>query len=136
MARFVLLLALVVAGCAGNVDEIDVGSCFDDPGSGEIRNVSFVDCDAPHHHEVYAVLTTRMAGDEFPGEKALVDEAQVRCIAGFAAFVGGEFAGSALDIFYFYPTDQSWAEGDRRIACSVSLLSGDRLTGTARGSGL
>ncbi len=53
MWRF-LTIALMLAACTGNVSEIEVGSCFDDPGAGQIRNVAFVDCDEPHRHEVYA----------------------------------------------------------------------------------
>ena len=137
MRRYLLLIpVLVLAGCTGNVGELEVGSCFDDPGSGPILNVSFVDCAEPHHHEIYAEVTTGITDADFPGEEPLVTEAQTVCIERFSDFVGSDFGTSTLDISYYYPTAESWDEGDRRILCSVSLLSGAKLTGTAAGSAL
>ncbi len=53
---FVAALALVVsAACgSGNVFELKVGECFDDPTDATVTDVEMVDCEEAHDNEAYA----------------------------------------------------------------------------------
>ncbi len=129
-----LALALMTAACSGNVFDLEVGQCFDDPDSfDEVANVDIVDCAEPHDNEVYHVFD--LADGDYPGLAAVEADAGDGCLAQFEPFVGRDYASSQLDVRYLYPTPETWDEGDREIVCSLFDLSGDPMTGSQQGSG-
>ena len=136
MTRFAPLLAAAafLSGCGlfgGNVFDLEVGTCFNDPGdtlATELDSVPIVDCDEPHDNEVYAAFD--MTDAEFPGAVAAEEEAFNDCLARFEFFVGISWDASELDFVYLYPTDVSWSQGDREIVCAVYRVDGSRTTGT------
>ncbi len=76
-----------------------------------------VPCSAPHDREVFASLT--VAEGDYPAVEKLVDFATKGCAAKFKTFVGLDFGISALDFQYYYPTESSWANGDRGVDCVI-----------------
>lgn len=133
-ALFIIVLALVASACSGNVFDLEVGQCFDDPPSfDEVANVDIVECSEPHDNEIY--LAFDLADGSYPGEVSVEETAVQSCLAGFEPFVGQAYETSTLDIGYLFPTSETWQQGDREIVCLVYDLSGTPLTGTVEGSG-
>ncbi|HMG28909.1 MAG TPA: septum formation family protein [Jiangellaceae bacterium] len=117
---------------AGEVDVLDlkVGDCLAEsvPGGGEeVSSVQSVPCSEPHSEEVYAAVT--LPEGDFPGEEAVVAQAEELCTAEFESFVGLPYEESALYLSYLTPTEESWSHGDREVVCTVYDPDGDT-TGT------
>jgi hypothetical protein len=125
-----------------NVNDMAVGQCWDDPpgfgaGATQLLEVPGVPCAEPHHNEVFA-LVDHPGGDDspFPGRDQIELDSFRLCLQKFEGYVGVPFTESPLDIFYIYPTDESWLAGDREIVCSLYRLDEARLVGSERGSDL
>ena len=127
--------AIVESGGLGAF-AMQVGDCFNDPGADatQVQSVEGVPCGEPHDNEVFAEFDVEHAS--FPGEQEVFEEGWERCLTYFDAYVGTPYEDSILDIGAFSPSVGSWAEGDREITCYVYHLQGQKLTVTARGSGL
>jgi hypothetical protein len=142
--------SLALAGCSllGNVtggtdtdtgtgDETDVftiavGDCLNDGGvEGEVSTVPTVDCAEKHDSEAYASII--MDDGDFPGDQAVDDQAISDCTTEFNSFVGLDYQSSALDFAYYYPTEKSWANGDREILCLIVDPAG-QVTGSLEGA--
>lgn len=101
------------------VIELAVGDCLDQEKleDGDTSTDPFVDCADAHDLEVFAELT--VDDGDYPAVEELVRFASRGCATEFTSFVGLDFGISALDFQYYYPTDSSWANGDRGIDCVV-----------------
>ncbi len=107
-----LIVALFAAGCSkGNVFELSVGQCFDDPSETLISDVPLKDCSEPHDNEVYAVFNVTEAS--LPGSQTMLEG----CLDRFDAAIGAPYATSIYDFAAFTPTADSWKEGDREVVC-------------------
>jgi hypothetical protein len=126
---------------AGELDvmSLQVGDCFDDPADLEdvVYEVAAVPCSEPHHNEVYAVQSLATAFPRvFPGQDALWEYSYQVCSGSvFDSFVGTPYAESTLEVFSLTPSEESWEDGDREFVCALFRLDGEKLSGTARGSG-
>jgi hypothetical protein len=115
-----------------DVFTIKVGDCLNDGGStGEVSDVPVVDCAVPHDSEAYASII--MDDGEFPGEDAVTAQAETDCTTEFNTFVGLDYSTSSLDFAYYYPTEQSWGQGDREILCLIVDPAG-QTTGSLQGA--
>jgi hypothetical protein len=118
------------AGEVGFFD-LEVGDCLADsvPTGGEkVFTFETVPCSQPHSEEVYAVVT--LPEGDFPGEEAVVAQADEVCDTEFESFVGLPYEESVLYSNYLYPTDaQTWNAGYRKLTCTVYDPAGDT-TGT------
>jgi hypothetical protein len=104
-----------------SVLDLAVGDCWNDiPDDGvETDSVSTVPCAEPHEGEVYGVFDLDI-GDDWPGQDQVSTEAEAQCVQQFEGFVGMTYQDSALSLFYFSPTEDSWtALGDRGAVCVV-----------------
>jgi hypothetical protein len=118
-----------------DVFAIRVGDCLntaDLDTTSEVSDVPVVPCSEPHDDEVYYAYT--LADGEFPGEDAIIADADATCIPEFATFVGLAYEESALDYWPMYPTAGSWENGDREVLCIAWDPSGAKLTGTLAGA--
>jgi hypothetical protein len=107
-----------------DVFTIKVGDCLNDGGvEGEVSEVPTVDCAEPHDSEAYASIM--MDDGDFPGDQAVEDQAVADCTTEFNSFVGVDYQDSALDFAYYYPTEESWANGDREILCLIVDVDAD-----------
>jgi hypothetical protein len=114
------------------VVDLAVGNCLDTHGRPSITaTVPVVDCDLEHDSEAYAQVV--LDEGDFPGDAAVKAAAEQGCSDDFSAFVGLDYASSALDYAYYFPTQGSWATGDRRILCLVGDPDA-RVTGTLDGA--
>lgn len=120
--------------------DLDSGNCFDpvtEPGSGD-RAVWKLNCGDPHIYEVFGVIDYDVKGSgggmPYPGVAVVQDWSEQMCYAQFEPFVGVRWTISELDIKTWWPSNESWDQGDRQVVCSVMSTDGSRLAGTQRGS--
>ena len=139
-------LLLTLSGCAVVSDalgpgetivfDIAAGDCLNDASeTGDVSTVPVIDCDKPHDSEVYAVID--MDDGEYPGDDAVVQQANDGCRAEFATFIGIPAAQSRYMFNALYPTEDSWNGGDREILCRVALVTDgeiQKVTGSLRGA--
>lgn len=120
--------------------ELRPGDCLDDanidviPDGDEamVEDIVLVPCDEPHDAEVFAAV--RVPGDEFPGARA-VDQRSVECIDLFAEFAGARYGSSSYEVYFYFPTEQSWELlDDRTIQCAIHDPSG-QVTGSLKDAG-
>ncbi|AEG45333.1 septum formation family protein [Isoptericola variabilis] len=130
----------VTTAADADIFSVTLGDCLDtaamDPDAEEFMSLPVVPCSEPHTGEVDAETTLSDADhpDGFPGDEAIAEEADAFCLERFELFVGLAYEDSALDFWQFWPTEESWAEGDRLVQCVVESL--EPVTGTLEGSGL
>lgn len=121
---------------SGSAHDLAVGDCFEEPaevttGAG-VKDVQHRPCSQAHDAEVFFVGNVS-GGEQFAGDAAF--EAYVRdsCLPEFQRYIGSPYeTDRTYDIAWLEPTIESWAEGDREIACYVVRMDGSRLTGSVR----
>jgi len=120
-------------GVDSGIFMIAVGDCLNDGGAeGEISSVPKIDCSEPHDSEVYASVI--MDDGVFPGQDAVFAQADRDCEAEFDAFVGINYSESVFGYSYYYPTRESWVNGDREIICLIFDPAGKITTGSLAGA--
>ena len=120
------------ANSDADVFSIKVGDCLNDAtASGAVTTAPIVPCSQPHDSEAYKSII--MADGDFPGDDAVTSQADEGCAAAFPDFVGISYDDSHLNISYYYPTSDSWTNGDREILCTV-YDDGVKTTGTLKGA--
>jgi len=121
--------------------DLVMGSCvveapFTEGQPVKVVTLPTVDCEEPHRAEVYDVVQLpEQQGAPFPGDE-LAPQARQECLDRFEAFVGLPWTSSELEFVSLRPTEESWAEGDRAIACVLFRPDGKDLEGTALDSGI
>ena len=115
-----------------DVFSIKVGDCLNDAtATGTVTTAPIVPCSKPHDSEAYKSII--MADGDFPGEDAVKTQADQGCADAFPDFVGIAYDDSNLSISYYFPTSDSWANGDREILCTI-YDDGVKTTGTLKGA--
>ena len=67
----------------------------------------------------------------------VIQYADEACLPLFEAYVDRDYATSALDYAYLYPTQSSWEQADdREILCFLYDFDLDPLVGSMEGSGI
>ncbi|MBE1874764.1 septum formation family protein [Myceligenerans pegani] len=119
--------------------DLESGDCLD---TEEVDGVSVlywipvVPCDEPHHGEVFGVtrLDDSVAAEgRAPTQSQLWEAADAYCYPEFDEFVGEAWAVSELTYWPVAPSQESWEEGDRKVACIIE--SEEPVTGTLEGAG-
>ena len=127
----------------GSVDafQLRVGDCFDDTYAAfgdevsEVDSLPGVPCSSPHDNEVYATFDVSLA--EFPSDDEMSMLAFDKCLERFEGFVGNSYEESELDILTLYPSKESWnLQNDREVVCALYDMNTNKLTGSARNSGM
>ena len=112
---------------------IKVGDCLNDPGEGEINNVSVVPCAQPHELEVFHEFL--LAGENYPATAEAMEESVLStCDPVFKSFIGRSYDDSDLDYTTIEPTEESWKDGDRMVHCLVGNADFSKESGSLKGS--
>lgn len=124
------------ATSGAEIPDLAVGDCFDTSatsGQATLYRIPVVSCTTAHGGEIYAETTapdSLAKNGRTPTQQALWDAADAYCYPQFAEFVGLRWARSELLYWPIAPSEESWAEGDRRILCVVE--SETPVTGSLR----
>ena len=131
----VILVAVVVGLVISGHDsvratDVQVGDCIETtPTEGAtVKTMPKVSCDKPHEDEVFALLP--VSGDTFPGQATLQNQYEKKCVTALATYSPKAAADSAYQIFILYPTQQTWDQGDRHVACLT--ITEDKRTGSVK----
>jgi hypothetical protein len=125
---------LALSACSGTVLELDVGTCFDDPENfEEVEEVPIVDCAAPHENEVFA--TQDPTGSEYPGMTEVENRASQICCDTFSEYVEIAYEESIYEFGSLFPTEETWAIGDREVICFAYDIELEKITGSINGAG-
>ena len=129
-----VVVALVASACSADVLKLDVGTCFDDPDTFEqVEDVPVVNCEDPHDNEVFANVD--LTGDDYPGQDQVENRATQICYDRFSDYVGISYEASMYDIGWLFPTQETWAAGDREVICFAYDLTLEKITGSLNGIG-
>jgi hypothetical protein len=142
-------VAALVAGCAEDperdpesgelvesteldVFDLRVGDCLDGfADDTQISKVQALPCSEQHTDEIMAAVDVSDEEEEYPGAEAMQERADGACYQAFEEYVGVPWDDSQLDYGFLAPTEESWAEGDRQILCTVGDPN-QAVTGTLR----
>lgn len=127
-------LSLLTACSEGSVFSLEIGDCFNDPADGvtEASSVEMVDCADPHDNEVYGEGT--MTDEVYPGDDAISEFAEQVCYDAFEGYVGLTYSDSALDYWYWVPTQETWTQSRDRLITCVLYNPSSQTVGTFKGS--
>ena len=123
-----------------DVFTLTVGDCTNDEAveTTELSSVVAPPCVEPHDNEIYLAFDfdkkTHPAGAEYPGEEAVMTEAENRCFPAFEDWVGVPSEQTSLHFGTYYPSPQTWDSGDREVLCLAYDINGP-VTGSLEGKG-
>jgi hypothetical protein len=120
----------VTASAIAGVFNIKVGDCTGEIATDDVTLQLLIPCTDEHYWEVF--MAQELSNDVFPGDIEMEEKAYYFCTAKFDPFVGISYRESEYEAFYFYPTESSWANGDREILCLAGSESGG-ITGSLAG---
>ena len=131
-----VVLCLVVSGCLPMVGDSgqqavtapQVGQCYATPDhvlAAPHDPTPPVDCSQPHTLETYAVLHPAHRLD-----KETMARMDQRCVQRIKAFLGGgDFAQTAVSVYYFTPTPGQQLDGTRWVRCDAGVVTDTAVTG-------
>jgi hypothetical protein len=133
-------IARTVANTLSPIPTYVAGQCVNGIGTGDRVDPSAIRtaaCADPHRGEVVGIhaISASSDGSRFPGLSTVESTAMDRCPPLFAEYVGIGYDASRLEMFYIYPSEDTWNRGDRQIACIVTGPGGEELTGSVAGTG-
>lgn len=116
-------------------NDLSPGDCFNTDGS-QVDEVSVVDCDQPHFYEAFLNYDMADGDDEaYPGDEAVLNDADGQCRPAFEEYVGTPYDDSALYITVIRPSESTWGDGDRTVICVVNTENAaTEMTGSAEGT--
>ncbi|MEU0740765.1 septum formation family protein [Streptomyces sp. NPDC006134] len=109
-----------------SVFSLDIGDCYNPNGKAEgtAYAVEVVPCDEAHQGQVVGEFAIDK-GKAYPGDDEVSAIADTRCPVEAQKFAPDTWAlpkGAAL--FYYTPTKESWATGDRAVSCTYTAEKG------------
>lgn len=104
------------------VQELRVGDCAQDPGTGLLTEVTVVPCDQPHTAQVIAEPESAVKGD-YPGDSAAASESTDLCVAALKTAVDPGKVTATMKLIGAHPNATAWEDGTRDTTC---LLTDDK----------
>jgi hypothetical protein len=126
----VVLVAALLIFDKGTVsaNEVKAGDCLKElPASGLVITVDTAPCSEPHTGEIFSVMT--MPEGDFPGTFA-IEEYQNKCAPELADYSPEAAEDPGVGLFVLFPSEDSWAQGDRTVTCVAT--SDSPRTGTLK----
>jgi hypothetical protein len=117
-----------------HASDLRIGDCYDlkDPAEDLVDEVTARKCTEEHEYEIFFADT--LVADSYPEQAVFEAFMADNCGPAFASYVGKAYEESELDVFWFYPQNDAWDNGDRLVQCAVYHPRIHRLTESLRGS--
>ena len=122
--------------------DLQVGDCYNEPdpasattnddGKRQVGSVEVVDCEVPHQYEVYNNYKITLS--TFPDSSTMQSQIQTACYSSFEDYVGKSYDESQYEASTLTPTENSWAQGDRTITCTLVTKDNSLITGSLKGA--
>ena len=122
--------------------DLQVGDCYNEPDAAsattnddskrQVGSVEVVDCEVPHQHEVYNNYKITLS--TFPDSSTMQSQIQTACYSSFEDYVGKSYDESQYEASTLTPTENSWAQGDRTITCTLVTKDNSLITGSLKGA--
>ncbi|CAN5255881.1 hypothetical protein BH23ACT9_BH23ACT9_29350 [soil metagenome] len=112
------------------------GSCINDDGrAADVNSVESVDCEIEHTGEVFAATRIDLPPEApYPGQTVLQGDSRELCQGtAFENYMGSPYAESRFFAYALLPTAETWAAGDRDVACVLYDVRGP-LVGSQQGT--
>jgi hypothetical protein len=107
-------------------NEVVVGDCIVVPTEDTFYEIRRVPCDVPHGGEVFSIV--RHPGSAYPDDAAFASFADAACEPEFRAYTGTDVDDQdLLMMWWFAPTEEGWADGDRTVLCYLGRVDGGEL---------
>jgi hypothetical protein len=103
--------------------DLKIGHCLSNATATTRLVTSFdtVDCDKPHDGEVFTIIKLPDTA-KFPGKSVVSAKGQRGCSARLRRQLTAKaYRDRQLGYKFVYPTQQSWAQGDREISCLATF---------------
>jgi hypothetical protein len=131
-----LMVAGFVVSCdriTSRAEDLQVGECFDQPvETTEISDVQRQPCTEAHDAEVFLVVDHPEA-EAYPISLTFDNFVDEQCKPAFNTYTGLDYDTSTdLNFSYFYPTRESWNDGDREVTCFIVRADGTKMTSPVR----
>ncbi|MFJ5040627.1 septum formation family protein [Streptomyces parvulus] len=114
-----------------SVFSLDTGDCYNPSGKAEgtAYTVEIVPCDEAHEGQVVGEFAID-EGKQYPGDDGVSAVADTRCPVEAQKYAPDTWAlPKGAELFYYTPTAESWATGDRSVSCTYTAEKG-ALNGT------
>ena len=125
-------------GTNTSVFDLREGTCFNDPVTVEedlVEELAVVSCNTPHDNEVFALVNYPDGSEAaFPGTETINEFAETECEAIYYTYVGTAYADSLFLYSTYYPSEESWSDGDREVICFLYHPDLEKLTDSQKGS--
>jgi hypothetical protein len=109
-----------------SVFSLDIGDCYNPNGKAEgtAYSVEVVPCDEAHEGQVVGEFAID-EGKAYPGDDAISTIADNRCPVEAQKYAPDTWAlPQGVALFYYTPTKDSWATGDRAVSCTYTVEKG------------
>ncbi|MFE9707617.1 septum formation family protein [Streptomyces sp. NPDC005930] len=109
-----------------SVFSLDTGDCYNPFGKAEgtAYTVEIVPCDEAHAGQVVGEFSID-EGKEYPGDDEVSAVADTRCPVEAQKYAADTWAlPKGAELFYYTPTAESWATGDRSVSCTYTAKKG------------
>lgn len=120
----VLTTALRVGDCFNSKTEVPESEVV------VVGTVELIPCAESHDWEAFHGF--ELEDGSWPGDTEVARLAEGGCVEAFSGFTGQSYDESTLEVYFFLPVAESWAEGDRKVLCNVG--TGTPITGSLEGS--
>jgi hypothetical protein len=98
-----------------NATDVKAGDCLKElPASGLVITVDTAPCSELHTGEIFSVM--KMPDGDFPGTFA-IEEYQNKCGPELSDYSPEAAEDPEVGLFVLYPSEDSWAQGDRTVTC-------------------
>jgi Septum formation len=118
--------------------DLALGDCYDpinDEDTDVLLAAAMRSCDEPHLHEVFGLVQLEdPLGAPFPSDRDIENASLDLCDPAFEKYVGESVDDSQYGYLYYTPSEATWEDGDRLVMCVIDDR-GDRITGSAKGTG-
>ena len=115
------------------VNDLQVGDCFNADVSGDIDDVDAVPCTEPHAYELFHVFTMTDAG-AYPSSAEFDTQSDAACSPAFTEYVGVAYSASELYASTLTPTEAVWNDGDHAVQCMLHEVDESQVSGSLRGA--
>jgi hypothetical protein len=113
------------------ITDLRVGDCFDHRDI-DAEEVDARRCDESHQFEMMFMGTMR--DGEYPIEGEFESYVETVCLPAFGDYVGLDYQSSRLDVYWYFPLEEGWNQGDHVMQCAIYDPLDSQLVGSLRGA--